>query len=81
MLRVTQEKHKQELDALKSAHVSSLTNQAADCEVLRLRMDSDRINIEQLKKALDVYQQKEVRSIKKHLQPIVYYFPKCTITF
>ena len=57
---IIQEKHKQELEALKSAHASALTSQAANCEVHRLQLDNDRINIEQLKKALDLYQQKEV---------------------
>jgi len=60
-LVVIQEKHKSELEALRTIHVSSLASQAADCEVYKLQIDSDRINIEQLKKALDSYQQKEVR--------------------
>jgi len=57
---IIQEKHKQEVEALKSAHASALTTQAANFEVHRLQLDNDRINIEQLKKALDLYQQKEV---------------------
>jgi len=59
-----QEKRKSELEALKSTRVSALATQAADCEMYKLQADNDRANIEQLKKALNLYQQREVRCRK-----------------
>jgi len=64
---VIQEKYKTELDAMKSAHADSLASQAADCQLLKLQLDNDRIRINQLTKALDNYQQKEVGFTKTHL--------------
>jgi len=58
---IIQGKHKQELEALKAAHATTLAEQAAECQVLMLQLDTDKVNIEQLKKALDQYQQREVR--------------------
>lgn len=63
-LVVTQEKHRSELESLKLTHASSLAGQAADCQMYKLQIDNDRINIEQLKKALDAYQQREVRCVE-----------------
>ena len=62
-LLTIQEKHKHELDALKSSHASSLATQAADYQILVIELDNNRVNIEQLKKALDIYQQKEVKFV------------------
>ena len=64
VLHIIQEKHKSELEALKSTHAASITSQATDCEMYKLQIDNDRINIEQLKKALDSYQQREVRCVE-----------------
>ena len=58
---VIQETKKSELDAVKSAHASALASQAADCQMHKIQLDNDRTNIDQLKTALDQYQQREVR--------------------
>jgi len=59
-----QKKHKSELETLKSTHATSLASQAADFEMYKLQMDNDGIRIEQLKRALDSYQQREVRCME-----------------
>lgn len=45
---------------MKSAHATSLASQAAERQVQMLQLDNDRVNIEQLRTALDSYQQREV---------------------
>jgi len=49
---------------MKSTHAASLASQAAEFEMYKLQVDSDRINIKQLKKALHSYQQREVRCME-----------------
>ena len=48
------------METLKSAHAGTLAHQAAECQMQMLQLDNDRVNIEQFKKALDSYQQREV---------------------